>query len=153
MLADALSYAVKHKLFAGRGCSDADRQRSSYRWATYARASSATTIVGARDQSASEVAGERFWPMPMDGEYEELIHSEIADVKQSGGRPAGSIRRRRSSVASLTMTPWAHLDIAGVNARHSKDAEGDKGATGFGVRTFVELATLLAGSKNGKSNA
>ena len=37
-------------------------------------------------------------------------------------------------------TPWAHLDIAGVNARARKDAEWDKGATGFGVRTLVELA-------------
>ena len=41
-------------------------------------------------------------------------------------------------------TPWAHLDIAGVNSRGRRDAEGDKGATGFGVRTFVELAMLLA---------
>jgi len=104
--------------------------------------------------NAAETAGERLWPMPMDDEYGELIRSEIADMKQVGGRPAGSISAAKVISNFVGDTPWAHLDIAGVNARNHKDAEWDKGATGFGVRTFVELATLLAASgRNGKSNA
>ena len=103
--------------------------------------------------SASEIAGERLWPMPMDDEYGDMVRSEIADVKQVGGRPAGSISAAKVISHFVGDTPWAHLDIAGVNARHSKDAEGDKGATGFGVRTFVELATLLAGQQERQEQA
>ena len=98
--------------------------------------------------NAAEIAGERLWPMPMDDEYGDLIRSEIADLKQVGGRPAGSISAAKVISHFVGETPWAHLDIAGVNARAHKDAEWDKGATGFGVRTFVELATLLSGRKN-----
>jgi leucyl aminopeptidase len=95
--------------------------------------------------AASEAAGEKLWPMPMDEEYDALIRSEIADVKQVGGRAAGSISAAKVISNFVGATPWAHLDIAGVNSRGRRDAEGEKGATGFGVRTFVELATLLAG--------
>lgn len=102
--------------------------------------------------AASEVAGERLWPMPMDDEYGDLVRSEIADVKQVGGRPAGSISAAKVISHFVGDTPWAHLDIAGVNDRAHKDAEWDKGATGFGVRTFVELATLLSSAKHGKKN-
>jgi len=103
--------------------------------------------------NAAETAGERLWPMPMDDEYGDLIRSEIADMKQVGGRPAGSISAAKVISNFVGDTPWAHLDIAGVNARNHKDAEWDKGATGFGVRTFVELATLLAASgRNGNGN-
>jgi leucyl aminopeptidase len=94
--------------------------------------------------AAAESAGERIWPMPMDPEYREQIRSEIADVKQTGGRPGGSITAAMVLSNFVGETPWAHLDIANVNARATRDVEGDKGATGFGVRTFTELATMLA---------
>jgi len=86
----------------------------------------------------------------MDAEYDEQIRSEIADVKQTGGRPAGSITAAKVIGNFASDVPWAHLDIAGVNAKDKRDAELDKGATGFGVRTFVELATLLTERPNGK---
>lgn len=95
-------------------------------------------------QAAAEAAGEKVWPMPMDPEYDDLIRSEIADMKQVGGRAAGSISAAKVISNFAGTTPWAHLDIAGVNARSSRDAVGDKGATGYGVRLFTELATLLA---------
>jgi leucyl aminopeptidase len=94
--------------------------------------------------SAAEIAGERFWPMPMDPEYGRLIASDVADVKQTGGRPGGAIAAAKVLESFVDDIPWAHLDIAGMNARDKRDAEGDAGATGFGVRTFVEIATLLA---------
>ena len=104
-------------------------------------------------QTAAEAAGEKVWPMPMDPEYDELIRSEIADMKQVGGRAAGSISAAKVLSNFAGTTPWAHLDIAGVNARASRDAVGDKGATGFGVRLFAELATLLAERTGARSRA
>jgi leucyl aminopeptidase len=97
-----------------------------------------------RVMDAAEGAGERLWPMPMDAEYEELIKSEIADMKQTGTRAGGSIAAAKVLANFVDRTPWAHLDIAGTAWRERKDAESDKGATGFGVRIFAELATQLA---------
>ncbi len=97
-----------------------------------------------RVMDAAEGAGERLWPMPMDAEYEELIKSEIADMKQTGARAGSSIAAAKVLANFVDRTPWAHLDIAGTAWRERKDAESDKGATGFGVRIFAELATQLA---------
>jgi leucyl aminopeptidase len=94
--------------------------------------------------AAAGAAGERLWPMPMDLEYDELIHSEIADVKQTGGRAGGSIAAAKVLSHFVDDTPWAHLDIAGVAWRDRREPEGEKGATGFGVRIFAELALELA---------
>jgi leucyl aminopeptidase len=98
-------------------------------------------------QQAADTAGERVWPMPMDPEYDELIASEIADLKQTGGRPGGAILAAKVLSHFAGATPWAHLDIAGVNARDARGADADKGATGMGVRLFAELAQLLAEHK------
>jgi leucyl aminopeptidase len=97
----------------------------------------------AKVQAAAETAGERLWPMPMDTEYEELIRSEIADMKQTGGRAGGSIAAAKVLANFASDTPWAHLDIAGVAWRDHREVDGDKGASGYGVRLFAELATLL----------
>ena len=98
-------------------------------------------------QTAAEAAGERVWPMPMDEEYNALIRSEIADVRQTGGRGAGSIVAAKVLSNFVDTTPWAHLDIAGVAYRDKREAESDGGATGYGVRLFTELATLLGARK------
>ncbi len=95
-------------------------------------------------QAAADVAGERVWPMPMDSDYDALVKSEIADVKQTGGRAGGSIAAAKVLANFVDDTPWAHLDIAGVNARDKREADGDKGATGYGVRLFAELAVQLS---------
>jgi leucyl aminopeptidase len=97
-----------------------------------------------RVMDAAAAVGERLWPMPMDVEYEDLIKSEVADMKQTGGRAGGSIAAAKVLANFVERTPWAHLDIAGTAWRDRKDAESDKGATGFGVRIFAELATQLA---------
>lgn len=98
-------------------------------------------------QQAAEVAGERVWPMPMDPEYDELIRSEIADMKQTGGRQGGSISAAKVLSQFVDDQPWAHLDIANVAWRDARQSDGEKGATGAGVRLFVELATALAERK------
>ncbi|GBR58834.1 leucyl/cytosol aminopeptidase [Acetobacter senegalensis DSM 18889] len=84
---------------------------------------------------AGAFAGEKLWRMPMGKEYDALLKSDIADMKNiSGGRAGGSITAAQFLKRFVGETPWAHLDIAGV-AWASKAQNGQpKGATGFGVR-------------------
>ena len=95
-------------------------------------------------QTAAEIAGERIWPMPMDPEYEELIRSDIADMKQTGGRLGGSILAAKVLSNFVGETPWAHLDIASVAWHTERQPDSERGATGAGVRLFAELASTLA---------
>ncbi|MEO7003518.1 MAG: hypothetical protein ABI068_16975, partial [Ktedonobacterales bacterium] len=98
-------------------------------------------------QAAAEAAGERVWPMPMDEEYDALIRSEIADVRQTGGRGAGAIVAAKVLSNFVDATPWAHLDIAATAYRDKREPDSEGGATGYGVRLFTELATLLGARK------
>ncbi len=92
-----------------------------------------------------EELGERFWQMPMDEDYDELIKSEVADVRQSViRREAGSIGAARILLRFAEGAPWAHLDIAATNDFNSTKPYADKGASGVPVRTFVALAERLA---------
>lgn len=98
-------------------------------------------------EQASQASGERVWAMPMDEEYDKLISSDIADIKQTGGRLAGSISAAKVLSNFAGDTPWAHLDIAYTAVRSARDAEGEAGATGYGVRLFTELVLQAAGRK------
>ena len=96
-------------------------------------------------QEIGEEVGERFWTMPMDNDYDELIKSDVADVRQSViRREAGSIGAARILGRFAEGAPWAHLDIAAVNDFGSARPYADKGASGIPVRTFVTLAERLA---------
>jgi leucyl aminopeptidase len=82
---------------------------------------------------------EKVWRFPLDDAYDRLIRSDIADMKNIGGRPAGSISAAQFIQRFVNKTPWAHLDIAGV-AWSTKDAPCvPKGATAFGVRLLDRL--------------
>jgi leucyl aminopeptidase len=82
---------------------------------------------------------ERVWRFPLDAAYDKLIRSDIADMKNIGGRPAGSISAAQFIQRFVNKTPWAHLDIAGV-AWSTKNAPCvPKGATAFGVRLLDRL--------------
>jgi len=84
--------------------------------------------------AAGTETGEKLWRMPMGEAYEKLIKSDIADMKNIGGRPGGSISAAEFIKRFVNGKPWAHLDIAGM-AWSSKDAPCvPKGATAFGVR-------------------
>ncbi len=88
---------------------------------------------------ASERSGEKFWRLPLDDEYRKQIESPIADVKNVGGRWGGAITAAKFLEEFVEDVPWCHLDIAGVDL--SKDKQGLKGPTGFGVRTLVEMVS------------
>jgi len=92
--------------------------------------------------NAGEKTGERVWELPLYNEYDKLMKSEVADIKNIGpSRQAGSILGGiflKKFVGDKY--PWAHLDIAGTAFNIGETAEyNTPGATGFGVRLFVEL--------------
>ncbi len=92
-----------------------------------------------RLRAAGERAGERLWPLPLWDEYRDLIKSDIADMKNSGGRPAGSISAGWFLREFTDEFPWAHLDIAGTAYSDRDDPTRVKGPTGLGVRLCTEL--------------
>ena len=105
----------------------------------------ATGLMGTDDalieqiRAAGERAGERVWPLPLWDDYHELIKSDIADMKNSGGRPAGSISAAWFLREFADGFPWAHLDIAGTAYSDRDDPTRVKGPTGLGVRLCTEL--------------
>ncbi len=98
----------------------------------------------ARVRRAGEAAGEKVWQLPMFDEYKEQIKSEVADMKNTGGRNAGSITAAFLLKEFVEDTPWVHLDMAGVDNYDKEKGVMVKGASGIPVRTLVHLALDLA---------
>ncbi len=96
-------------------------------------------------RAAGDRGDERVWPMPVWDEYRELNKSDIADVKNTGGRPAGSISAAWFLREFVEGFPWAHLDIAGTAYTEREDATKVKGPTGVGVRLFAEFVLARQG--------
>ncbi len=111
----------------------------------------AAGVMGSDDALVEEVrqaadrAGERVWPLPLWDEYRDLMKSDIADVKNAGGRPAGSITAGWFLREFVDGFPWAHLDIAGTAYTDREDASRVKGPTGIGVRLFSEFVLKRSG--------
>jgi leucyl aminopeptidase len=89
---------------------------------------------------AAQKAGDRVWPMPLFEEYAEQLRSDIADMVNSGGRPAGACTAAMFLKEFAGGLPWAHLDIAGTAWADEARPFQPKGATGAAVRTLTELA-------------
>lgn len=85
------------------------------------------------------ITGEGLWQLPMDEEYRKAIRSDIADIKNVGDRWGGAITAAKFLQEFVEDTPWVHLDIAGMDLDHDGHPFACKGATGFGVRTLVQL--------------
>ncbi len=89
---------------------------------------------------AGELAGEKLWQMPMEEKYFEGLKSSIADMKNTGPRPGGSITAALFLKQFVKETPWAHLDVAGPVWTEKENGYNSPGATGYGVRTLVNWA-------------
>ena len=89
--------------------------------------------------SAGDSEGEKLWRMPMGDDYDKDIDSEIADMKNIGGKGGGSIIGAQFLKRFVGETPWAHLDIAGTAWVYKDNPTVPKGATGFGVRLLNRL--------------
>ena len=97
-------------------------------------------------RDAGERAGERCWPLPLWDEYRDLLKSDVADVKNSGGRAAGTIAGAWFLREFVDGFPWVHLDIAGTAYLEGEGASHAKGPTAIGVRLFTEFLLKRAGA-------
>lgn len=89
--------------------------------------------------AAGEITGERVWPLPLFDEYTEQIKSDVADMKNTGGRGGGAITAA-ALLKKFTSYKWAHIDIAGTAWIDDKDKPYiPKGAVGVGVRLFLQF--------------
>jgi leucyl aminopeptidase len=89
--------------------------------------------------AAGKAEGEPLWRMPLDDQYDKDIRSDIADMKNVGGRAAGSITAAQFLKRFTNKVPWAHLDIAGVAWSSKARPTVPKGGTAFGVRLLDRL--------------
>lgn len=140
-LADALAYAV-----------DTAKPAAMIDFATLTGAcvialgEHATGMMANNDDLAEllsksgNVTGERVWRLPLWEDYKKQIKSKIADLKNTGGRPAGSITAGKFLEAFVGDVPWVHLDIAGtVNEVTLSYVPGKEIATGVGVRLILDF--------------
>jgi leucyl aminopeptidase len=88
---------------------------------------------------AGEETGERVWRMPLGPEYDKLIDSKFADMKNTGGRSAGSITAAQLLQRFVDKTPWAHLDIAGTALGSPQTDINKSWSSGWGVRLLDRL--------------
>jgi leucyl aminopeptidase len=116
-----------------------------------------TGILGTDQQLIDEViesgreVGEKFWQLPLDKEYTKQIKSDIADIKNVGGRKAGTITAAAFIKEFADGISWAHLDIAGTAWGDEAKPFRSKGPTGVAVRTllnFIERESARASGEN-----
>ena len=94
--------------------------------------------------AAAKPSGERYWQMPLYDEHANIMKSEVADLKNTGGRPAGTSTAAAFLKAFVGETPWIHLDIAGTAYVESESSWQAKGPTGTPVRALVSFVETLA---------
>src|SRR5579864_6130958 len=92
-----------------------------------------------RFHQAETKAGEKFWRLPLDDEYKEVIKSSIADIMNTGGRWGGAINAAMFLKEFAEETPWLHLDIAGTAWTEEAKPWIAKGPSGIAVRSLVEF--------------
>jgi leucyl aminopeptidase len=91
--------------------------------------------------SASDKTGDTLWRMPLPAQYDKLMDSHVADVKNTGGRPGGSITAAMFLKRFTNNSAWAHIDMAGTAWKPGSTVPTiPSGATGFGVRLLDKLA-------------
>jgi leucyl aminopeptidase len=93
--------------------------------------------------AAGKAVDESLWQMPLAKEYRKLLDSNVADLKNVGGPYGGVITSSLFLNEFVGTTPWAHLDIAGPMHADADDGAVARGATAFGTRTLIELATTF----------
>ena len=139
ILADALTYAARYKPAAVVDVATLTGAVAIALGEAAAGLMTPDDDLADRLRRAGEVSGERVWRLPLFEEYDEKIESDVADVKNVGGRPAGAIIGAMFLKKFAEGYPWAHLDIFGVAWAEKARAYVQKGSTGFGVRLLVQF--------------
>jgi leucyl aminopeptidase len=113
-----------------------------------------TAVLGTDQELIDEViaagreVGEKFWQLPLDKEYTKQIKSDIADIKNVGGRKAGTITAAAFLKEFADGVSWAHLDIAGTAWGDEPKPYRSKGPTGIAVRTLLQIVERAARSQS-----
>ncbi|MBV8499600.1 MAG: leucyl aminopeptidase [Candidatus Eremiobacteraeota bacterium] len=144
ILADALCYA--NKLGATRIVDAATLTGACVIALGHASSAAVTNddAFAAQFLAAAKPTGERYWQMPYYEDYTMQMKSDIADLKNTGGRPAGTLTAAAFLKEFVANTPWIHLDIAGTAYLDTEFAWQAKGPTGTPVRAFVALTEALS---------
>jgi leucyl aminopeptidase len=100
----------------------------------------------ARFLDVASTSGERYWRLPLFEDFTTLIKSDIADLKNTGGRAGGAETAGAFLKEFVADVPWIHLDIAGTAYLDAESAFQAKGPTGTPVRAFVAIVEALAGT-------
>ena len=141
ILADALSYAVD------LGASHIVDLATLTGACVVALGNDVTGVMSNNQSWADQViraageSGEPVWQLPLFEEYYELIRSQVADIKNIGGRAGGAITAGKFLEQFVGTTPWVHLDIAGPAFAENSTVWGESGATGCMVATLVSLSS------------
>ena len=112
-----------------------------------------TAVLGTDQELIDEIiaagkeVGEKFWQLPLDKEYSKQIKSDIADIKNVGGRKAGTITAAAFLKEFAEGLSWAHLDIAGTAWGDEAKPYRSKGPTGVAVRTLLNIVRRLERSQ------
>jgi leucyl aminopeptidase len=144
ILADALSYA--NKLGATRIVDAATLTGACVIALGHASSAAITNdeAFGTQFLAAAKPTGERYWRMPYYEDYTTQMKSDIADLKNTGGRAAGTLTAAAFLREFVDGTPWVHLDIAGTAYLENESAWLAKGPTGTPVRAFLALVEALS---------
>jgi len=141
ILADALSYAVRNGLSPIVDLATLTGACHVALGDLYAGLFSNDSVLAGRLIKAAGDGGEKLWQLPLPEEYKDLNKSDIADIKNSGGRYGGAITAALFLQEFVGETPWAHIDIAGPFMTDKTKGVLVKGATGFGVRTLIRFVS------------
>jgi len=144
ILADALSYAVKKGICPLIDLATLTGACHVALGDIYAGVFTNNQALADKLIRAGGEAGEHLWQLPLPDEYKELNKSDVADIKNSGGRYGGAITAALFLQEFVSEIPWVHVDIAGPFMTEKTKGVLVKGATGFGVRTLIKLASDLS---------
>ena len=139
ILADALSYA---KVFKPDAILDIATLTSAIK---IALGTVCAGVFGNHEKlkskmiQAGQKTGERVWDLPLWDDYQEFIKSDLADIKNVGGKPGAAIIASRFLQNFVGNYPWMHVDIAGVAFSEKERPYIPKGATGFGARLLLQF--------------
>ena len=139
VLADGLSLAVEENVDAIVDIATLTGACMGALGLKYAGLLSNNDDWAAQVNTAASKADERIWRLPLVPEYRKLLDSEVADMKNIGGPYGGAITAGLFLQEFVGGKPWAHIDMAGPMRVDGDDGWLSKGATAYGVRTFVEL--------------
>ena len=139
VLADGLSLAVEENVDAIVDIATLTGACMGALGLKYAGLLSNNDDWAAQVNAAATKADERMWRLPLVPEYRKLLDSEVADMKNIGGPYGGAITAGLFLQEFVGDKPWAHIDMAGPMRVDGDDGWLSKGATAYGVRTFVEL--------------